>query len=64
MTHIFKNIFTVPGRLMQSIIHQEIEQSNSSKIITDANGNAVLNMENEQVRESMQARMRELAAKR
>jgi len=64
MTHIFRKIFTVPGRLMQSIIHQEIEQSNNSKITTDANGNAVLNMENEQVRESMQARMRELAAKR
>jgi len=49
---------------MQGVIQQEIEQSNNSKITTDANGNAVLNMDNKQVRESMQARMRELAAKR
>ncbi|EZJ78869.1 hypothetical protein AC00_5193 [Escherichia coli 1-250-04_S3_C1] len=49
---------------MQGVIQQEIEQSNNSKITTDANGNAVLNMDNKQVRESMQARMKELAAKR
>lgn len=64
MTNMIGKILTVLGRLMQGFIQQEIEQSNSSKITTDANGNAVLNMNNEQVRESMQARMRELAAKR
>ncbi|WP_312997839.1 hypothetical protein [Leclercia sp.] len=64
MTKIFGKILSAPGRLMQGVIQQEIEQSNNSKITTDANGNAVLNMDNKQVRESMQARMRELAAKR
>ncbi|MCL6746438.1 hypothetical protein [Kosakonia sp. R1.Fl] len=62
MTKIFGKILSAPGRLMQGVIQQEIEHSNTSKIITDANGNAVLNMNNEQVRESMQARMKELAA--
>ncbi|TDN58443.1 hypothetical protein [Scandinavium goeteborgense] len=64
MTKILGKILSAPGRLMQGVIQQEIEQSNNSKITTDANGNAVLNMDNKQVRESMQARMRELAAKR
>ncbi|MEQ6971240.1 hypothetical protein [Pectobacterium polaris] len=64
MTKIFGKIMSTPGRWMQDVIQQEIEQSNNSKITTDANGNAVLNMDNKQVRESMQARMKELAAKR
>lgn len=64
MTRIFGKILSASGRFMQGAIQQDIEQSNNSKITTDANGNAVLNMNNEQVRESMQARMRELAAKR
>lgn len=64
MNKIFGKIISTPGRWMQGVIQQEIEQSNNSKITTDANGNAVLNMDNKQVRESMQARMRELAAKR
>ncbi|EOV3889109.1 hypothetical protein [Escherichia coli] len=64
MTKIFGKIISTPGRWMQGVIQQEIEQSNNSKITTDANGNAVLNMDNKQVRESMQARMKELAAKR
>lgn len=64
MTTILSKIVSAPGRWMQKIIQQDIEQSNNSKIITDANGNALLNMENKQVRESMQARMEELAAKR
>lgn len=64
MTQMLRKILLVPGRLMQNIIQQDIEQSNNSKIITDANGNAVLNMKNKQVRDSMQARMKELAAKR
>ena len=64
MTKIFGKILSTPGKWMQGVTRQDIEQSNNSKITTDANGNAVLNMDNKQVRESMQARMRELAAKR
>lgn len=64
MTTLFAKIMSTPGRWMQNVIQQDIEQSNNSKITTDANGNAVLNMHNKEVRESMQARMRELAAKR
>lgn len=64
MPKFLERFFSIPGRLMQSINQQDIEQSNDSKIITDANGNAWLNMSNPQVRDSMQARMKELAAKR
>ncbi|WP_455844428.1 hypothetical protein [Pantoea agglomerans] len=64
MPKIFEQLLTVPARLMQRMVKQEIQHSNNSKIITDANGNAVLNMNNQQVRDSMQARMKELAAKR
>jgi hypothetical protein len=49
---------------MQGMISSEIQQSNNSKIITDANGNASLNMDNQQVRNSMRARMEELANRR
>jgi hypothetical protein len=64
MPKFLERFLSMPGRLMQSINQQDIEQSNDSKIITDANGNAWLNMSNPQVRDSMQARMKELAAKR
>lgn len=64
MTKLFEKFATAPGRWMQNVIRQEIEHSDNSKIITDANGNAVLNMNNKEVRDSMQARMKELAAKR
>lgn len=64
MITLFEKMATAPGRWMQRIISHDIEQSNKSKITTDANGNAVLNMNNQQVRDSMQARMKELAAKR
>jgi hypothetical protein len=64
MTKFIGKVLTAPSRLMQSVIKQDIDQSNNSKITTDANGNAVLNMNNQQVRDSMQARMKELAAKR
>ena len=57
MPKFLERFFSIPGRLMQSI-------NNDSKIITDANGNAWLNLSNPQVRDSMQARMKELAAKR
>lgn len=64
MTKILRKIISTPSRWMQGVIQQEIEHSNNSKITTDANGNAILNMDNQQVQESMQARMKELAAKR
>lgn len=64
MTQLISKLLSVPGRLMQGVMRQDIEHSNSSKIITDTNGNAMLNMNNQQVRDSMQARMKELAAKR
>lgn len=64
MIQLIRKILSVPGRLMQGLVRHDIEHSNSSKIITDANGNALLNMNNQQVRDSMMARMRELAAKR
>ncbi|MCS3425900.1 hypothetical protein M2403_004533 [Rahnella sp. BIGb0603] len=57
-------ILSAPSEVMQSVISSEIKQSNDSKIITDTNGNATLNMENQQVRNSMRARMEELANRR
>ncbi|HFO2531567.1 TPA: hypothetical protein ACHJX8_002374 [Yersinia enterocolitica] len=64
MPRLIEKVVTAPGKLMESVIRQDIKQSNDSKITTDANGNAVLNMNNQKVRDSMQARMKELAAKR
>ncbi|MGY0155900.1 hypothetical protein NMD70_09040 [Edwardsiella tarda] len=64
MTQMIGRLLLAPAKLMQRMVRQDVEQSDNSKITTDANGNAVLNMNNQQVRESMQARMRELAAKR
>lgn len=57
-------ILSAPSEVMQGMISSEIQQSNNSKIITDANGNASLNMDNQQVRNSMRARMEELANRR
>lgn len=64
MTGFLRKVFSAPGMLMQDAIRQDVKQSNSSKIITDANGTATLNMNNEQVRDAMRARMEELAGKR
>ncbi|CND89403.1 hypothetical protein [Yersinia enterocolitica] len=64
MPRLIEKVVTASGRFMESVIRQDIKQSNDSKITTDANGNAVLNMNNQKVRDSMQARMKELAAKR
>ncbi|EFE23276.1 hypothetical protein EDWATA_01704 [Edwardsiella tarda ATCC 23685] len=50
-------------RLMLWDNPKEIEHSTQSKIRTDANGGAVLNMNNPQVCKAMIARMKELAAK-
>ena len=63
MTNILIKLTTAYGRWMQRLVSHDIEQSNNNKITTDANGNAVLNMNNQQVRDSMQARMKELAEK-
>lgn len=62
MTNLLIKLTTAYGCWMQRLISHDIEQSNNNKITTDANGNAVLNMKNQQVRDSMQARMKELAA--
>ncbi len=64
MPRLIEKFATAPGKLMESLIRQDIKQSNDSKITTDANGNAVLNMNNQKVRDSMQARMKELAVRR
>ncbi|MEN4834243.1 hypothetical protein [Pantoea vagans] len=63
MTELIK-LLSIPGKIMQKAVHQNVQQSNDSKITTDANGGATLNMNNPQVRKSMRARMEELAAKR
>ncbi|MCZ4060157.1 hypothetical protein O3W44_15180 [Pantoea sp. LMR881] len=67
MTRLFqrsvKHVLAVPGKFMQQMVQKNIQQSDSSKITTDANGAATLNMSNKQVRESMRARMEELASK-
>lgn len=56
-------ILAAPGKMMESVIHHDVQQSVESKITTDANGNAALNMRNRQVQASMRARMEELASK-
>lgn len=64
MTGLFRKVLSAPEKFMQDAIRHDMQQSNSSKIITDANGSATLNMNNKQVRDAMRARMEELAAKR
>ena len=56
-------LLAVPGKMMQNATRQDVQQSVESKITTDANGNASLNMNNRQVQASMRARMEELARK-
>ncbi|WP_147197415.1 hypothetical protein AAGQ96_09330 [Pantoea sp. MBD-2R] len=60
----FARMLAAPAKLMHGSIRQNIQHSDSSKILTDANGNASLNMNNQHVRESMRARMEELARER
>ncbi|TNL03447.1 hypothetical protein CYD30_25045 [Kosakonia cowanii] len=64
MIKLFRKVLSVPERLMPGINQQGFDKSSNNKITTDANGNAMLNMNNKEVRESMQARMNELANKR
>lgn len=63
MRELLRKMLAAPGKMMQGVMHQDVQQSDNSKITTDANGNASLNMRNQQVRESMHARMEELASK-
>lgn len=63
MRELLRKMLAAPGKMMQGVMHQDVQQSDNSKITTDANGNASLNMRNQQVRESMRARMEELASK-
>jgi hypothetical protein len=67
MSHLLRRglgkLLAAPGKMMQNAIRQDVQQSVESKITTDANGNASLNMNNRQVQASMRARMEELARK-
>ncbi|WP_432535688.1 hypothetical protein [Pantoea eucalypti] len=63
MTELLRKMLSAPGKIMQEAIRHDVSNSNG-KIITDLNGSATVNMKNQQVRESMRARMEELAAKR
>lgn len=63
MRELLRKMLAAPGKMMQGGMHQDVQQSDNSKITTDANGNASLNMRNKPVRESMRARMEELASK-
>ncbi|ELY4584740.1 hypothetical protein SMZ82_004113 [Cronobacter malonaticus] len=64
MTELLKKMLSAPGKIMQEVIRHDVSHSDSGKIITDLNGSATVNMKNQQVRDSMRARMEELAAKR
>jgi len=57
-------MLSAPGKIMQEAIRHDVSNSGNGKIITDLNGSATVNMKNQQVRDSMRARMEELAAKR
>ncbi|WP_318368549.1 hypothetical protein [Enterobacter sp.] len=64
MTDLLKKMLSAPGKIMQEVISYDVRSSGNGKIITDLNGSATVNMNNQQVRESMRARMEELADKR
>lgn len=64
MTELLRKILSAPGKIMQEVIHHDVSDLETGKIITDLNGSAILNMKNQQVRDAMRARMEELAAKR
>ncbi|MFK8260339.1 hypothetical protein ACFL9S_21445 [Erwinia sp. AnSW2-5] len=64
MTELLRKMLSVPGKIMQEAINHDVRNSGNGKIITDLNGLATVNMNNQQVRDSMRARMEELAAKR
>lgn len=63
MRELLRKMLAVPGKMIQGVMHQDVQQSDNSKFTTYANGNALLNMRNKPVRESMRARMEELASK-
>lgn len=64
MAELLRKMLSVPGKIMQEAIRHDVSNSGNGKIITDLNGSATVNMNNQQVRDSMRARMEELAAKR
>ncbi|MDJ0034802.1 hypothetical protein QM637_02960 [Pantoea allii] len=64
MTELLRKMLSAPGKIMQEAIRHDVSNSGNGKIITDLNGSATVNMNNQQVRDSMRARMEELAAKR
>lgn len=54
-------IILTPDRLVGQMLEKNLRQSTSSKILTDANGNASLNMKSESVQKAMHERMIELS---
>lgn len=63
MVNLLKKMLSAPGKIMQDAIRHDVSDSGSGTIITDLNGSATVNMKNQQVRDSMRARMEELATK-
>lgn len=64
MTELLRRMLSVPGKIMQEAIRHDVSNSGNAKIITDLNGSATVNMNNQQVRDAMRARMEELAENR
>ncbi|CAI2487338.1 hypothetical protein [Serratia proteamaculans] len=54
-------ILLTPDRLVGQMLEKNLQQSDNSKILTDANGNASLNMKNASVQKAMHDRMLELS---
>ncbi|VTT34944.1 Uncharacterised protein [Klebsiella pneumoniae] len=63
MRELLRKMLAAPGKMIQGVMHQDVQQSDNSKFTTDANGNASLSIRNKPVRELMRARMEELASK-
>ncbi|XUU49149.1 hypothetical protein ACRA7N_05665 [Serratia nematodiphila] len=56
-----RTLLLTPDRLVGQMLEKNLRQSDDSKILTDANGNASLNMQNESVQKAMHERMVELS---
>jgi len=54
-------ILLTPDRLVVQMLEKDLAQSTGGKILTDANGNASLNMKSESVQKAMHERMVELS---
>lgn len=38
MRELLRKMLAAPGKMMQGVMHQDVQQSDNSKITTDANG--------------------------